>query len=93
LLTAGHSSASAELDVGMTHTKLLQLLNRCSMVDGMNYLHGLGHNNPVVGVTMALARQVRDRSLLSTKTAAGVTERIFAVDHAIQALIPPSFLK
>jgi len=93
MLTAGHSSASTELDIGMTHSSLLQLLDRCSVVNGMNYLHGLGHNNPIVGVTMALAQPVRDRSLLSAKTATGVTERIFAVDQAIQALIPPPSIK
>jgi len=83
--SAGRSSSIAELGICETYSRLLQLLDRRSVVDGMTYLHRLNHNDPTAGVTTALARQVRDRAALSVKPAARLTERVSSADPDIRS--------
>jgi len=49
--SAGRSSASSVLGIGRTCSRLLQLLDRRSVVNGMICLHVLSHNDPAVDAT------------------------------------------
>jgi len=66
--SAGCSSSSAQLGIGKTYSRLLQLLDRCSEVDGVTYLHGLSHND----LMAAQPWRWRDRCLIEQRSAMAV---------------------